>query len=126
MAVALFCAALLYGLSQTVLKVSIEAYENGAFHRVAKGLRNPRRIRDPVLRTSFLTLSAVLWYPIGFVYLTARSAVVLLTYSLIVLTTVILYVLACDPLPPCTGKVREWLRRSTAAPAASPESTRSQ
>src|SRR6185295_11460106 len=33
-----------------------------------------------------------------------------LSYSLIVLTTVVLYVLACDPLPPCAGKVREWLR----------------
>jgi hypothetical protein len=22
----------------------------------------------------------------------------------------VLYLLACDPLPPCAGKVREWLR----------------
>jgi hypothetical protein len=124
LAVALFCAALLYALSQTLLKDPIEAYENSAFHRVAKGLRNPRRIRDSVLRTSFLTLSIVLAYPILFLYFNSRAAVFLLTYSLIVLTTVILYVLACDPLPPCAGKVREWLRGSAAAPAASPESTR--
>jgi len=118
--VALFCAALLYVLSQTVLKVPIEAYEKGAFHRVAQGLRNPRRLRDAQLRTSFLTLSFVLWYPIVFVYLNSPSAVLLLTYSLIVLTTLLLYVLACDPLPPCAGKVREWLRR----PAATPSRTR--
>ena len=116
--VALFCAALLYVLSQTVLKVPIEAYEKGAFHRVAQGLRNPRRLRDAQLRTSFLTLSFVLWYPIVFVYLNSPSAVLLLTYSLIVLTTLLLYVLACDPLPPRAGKVREWLRRPAATPAA--------
>jgi hypothetical protein len=34
----------------------------------------------------------------------------LLTEALIILTTVILYVLACDPLPPCASSVREWLR----------------
>jgi len=39
----------------------------------------------------------------------------LLSYSLIVLTTAVLYLLACDPLPPCTGWLSEWLRslRST-------------
>ena len=36
--------------------------------------------------------------------------IVLLSYALIVLTTVVLYLLACDPLPPCAGKVRDWLR----------------
>ena len=119
-AVALFCAALLYALSQTVLKVPLEAYENSAFHRVAKGLRNPRRLRDALLRISFLTLSVVLSYPIVLLYSFSHAAVLLLTYSLIVLTTVILYVLACDPLPPCTGKVREWLRGLAQARAVSP------
>jgi hypothetical protein len=36
---------------------------------------------------------------------------VLLSYVLIVLTTVVLYLLACDPLPPCTGTVKHWVRR---------------
>jgi hypothetical protein len=35
---------------------------------------------------------------------------VLLTEALIILTTVVLYVLACDPLPPCSGTVTAWLR----------------
>jgi hypothetical protein len=35
---------------------------------------------------------------------------VLLTDVLIILTTIVLYVLACDPLPPCRGKLRVWLR----------------
>ena len=108
--VGLFCGALLYVLSQTVLKVPIEAYENAVYRRVAKGYRNPRRIRDIVLRTSFLTLCIVLSYPILFVYITLGLRIAALTYSLIVLTTVILYLLACDPLPPCTGKVTEWWR----------------
>ena len=34
----------------------------------------------------------------------------LLTEALVVLTTAVLYLLACDPLPPCEGKVREWIR----------------
>ena len=118
--VGLFCSALLYVLTQTIFKVSIEEYENNAYRRVAKGFRNPRRVRDALLRISFLTLSIVLCYPILFVYMTLRLHVVLLSYFLIVLTTVLLYLLACDPLPPCAGKVREWLRRS--APSPLPES----
>jgi hypothetical protein len=106
-------------LPQTIFKVSIEEYENNAYRRVAKGLRNPRRVRDVLLRTSFLTLSIVLLYPVLFVYthpgltayVTLQLGVVILSYLLIVLTTVLLYLLACDPLPPCAGRVREWLQR---------------
>ena len=87
-AVGLFCAGLLYALTQTIFKESIEDSENNAYRRVAKGLRNPRRIRDAQLRTSFLTLSVLLWYPSVFVYLTLRLPIVLLSYVLIVLTTV--------------------------------------
>jgi hypothetical protein len=112
-----FCVGLIYVLTQTVFKESIEDAENNAYRRVAKGLRNPRRIRDAQLRTSFLTLSVLLWYPSAFVYLTLRMPIVLLSYVLIVLTTVLLYLLACDPLPPCVGKVKEWLR----APASVPQ-----
>jgi hypothetical protein len=119
----LFCGALLYVLTQTVLKVPIEAYENNAYHRVAKGLRNPRRVRDALLRTSFLTLSIVLFYPIVFVAINVRAPLVVLTYSLIVLITVLLYVLACDPLPPCAGKLREWLRGLAPSRVAASDST---
>ena len=52
----------------------------------------------------------LLFYPLVFVYINVRVLVLLLGYQLVVLTTVILYVLACDPLPPCTGKVVEWVR----------------
>lgn len=120
--VALFCGGLLFVLSQTIFKVPIEVYENNAFRRVAKGLRNPRRVRDALLRISFLTLSAVLWYPVLFVYLSLRLPVVLLSYPLIVLTTVVLYLLACDPLPPCAGKVRAWVRAAAPSRLAATES----
>lgn len=109
---AVFCAGLMYGLTQTVFKVPIEAYENSAYRRVASGLRNPRRVRDALLRISFLTLSVVLAGPIAFVYVTLRLTVALLTYSLILLTTIVLYMLACDPLPPQRGRVWAWLRRA--------------
>ena len=120
--VALLCGGLLYVLTQTVLKVPIEAYETEAYRRLAKGFRNPRRVRDALLRISFLTLSLVLCYPILLVYVNLRVHVVLLTYSLIVLTTVVLYLLACDPLPPCEGKVKEWLRGSAPSRLAASES----
>src|SRR5687767_4784137 len=108
-----FCSGLLYVLTQTIFKEPIEAYENSAYRRVAKGFRNPRRVRDALLRISFLTLSIVLCFPILYVYVNLRvHFVVLLGYVLIVLTTVVLYLLACDPLPPCAGRVREWLRGS--------------
>jgi hypothetical protein len=120
----LFCSALLYALTQTVFKVPLEAYENEAYRRVSKGFRNPRRIRDAQLRISFLTLSLALGYPVVLVYVNLHLTVVLLSYALIVLTTVVLYLLACDPLPPCAGTVREWLRGwvRTRTPVPSPES----
>ena len=110
-AIGLFCGTLAYALTQTVLKTPIETYETATYRRVARGLRNPRRIRDAPLRISFLALSVVLWYPIVFVYVNLGIRFFLLTYALIALTTVVLYLLACDPLPPCAGAIREWWQR---------------
>lgn len=116
--VGVFCVGLLYVLIQTLFKESIEAHENSAYRRVANGLRNPRRVRDALLRISFLTLALVLWYPAVLVYVTLHMQGLFLTYSLIALTTAVLYLLACDPLPPCAGKLRERGRRSVPSPAA--------
>ena len=110
MFVALACGGVFFVLTRTIFKVSIEASETAAYRRVAKGLRNPRRIRDAQLRIAFLTLSVVLSYPLWFAYITLHVRFALLTEALIILTTVVLYVLACDPLPPCAGKVTEWFR----------------
>jgi hypothetical protein len=107
--VALFCGGVFFALTRTLFKTSIEIAETNAYRRVANGLRNPRRIRDAQLRIAFLTLSILLSYPLWFAYVASGSRFVLLTEALIVLTTVVLYVLACDPLPPCAGKVRDWL-----------------
>ena len=109
-ALGVFCSGLLYVLTQTVFKVPIEAYENNAYRRVARGLRNPRRLRDAPLRISFLTLSLVMFSPVLFVAINLRVQVVLLSYCLILLTTAVLYLLACDPLPPCVGKLKQWLQ----------------
>lgn len=128
--VGLFCGTLLYVLTQTILKDSVEDSERNAYRRVAKGLRNPRRIRDAMLRTSFLSLSIVLGClmlgifaraPRVIAYFSGRLPIALLSYLLIVLTTALLYLLACDPLPPCTGKVREWVRGRAGEPASVPQ-----
>jgi hypothetical protein len=108
--VLLFCGGVLIGLTRTVFKTSIETADAAAYRRVAKGFRNPRRLRDAPLRIAFLTLSVLLSYPLWFAYVTLRLQFLLLTEALIVLTTVVLYLLACDPLPPCPGKVRDWVR----------------
>jgi hypothetical protein len=107
--VALFCGALLFALTRTIFKTSIEASEIQAYRRVAKGFGNPRRIRDAQLRIAFLTLTIVLSYPLWLAYVTLHLRLILFTEALIILTTVVLYVLACDPLPPCAGTVRDWL-----------------
>src|SRR4029453_6613884 len=117
--VAAFCGGVFFVLTRTIFKVSIEASEAAAYRRVAKGLRNPRRVRDAQLRIAFLTLSVVLSYPLWFAYIVLRQRFILLTAALIILTTVVLYVLACDPLPPCVGKVREWIRGMVPARIAS-------
>jgi hypothetical protein len=118
-AVVAVCAAVLYALTQTLFRDSLEAHEHSAYRRVANGLRNPRRVRDTQLRLMFVALSVILCGPILLVYTTIRFQILLLSYSLIVLTTVVLYLLACDPLPPCPGKVKEWVdARPEAAPTA--------
>ena len=106
--VGVFCGGVLWALTQTVLKDPIELYEAQAYRRVANGLRNPRRIRDLSLRISFLTLTVLLAGPIAFVYANQQQTVLVLGYSLILLTTIALYLLACDPLPPCRSAVRDW------------------
>jgi hypothetical protein len=121
--VALFCGGVFLALTRTLFKTSIDAAEAEAYRRVAKGLRNPRRIRDAQLRIAFLTLSIVLSYPLWFAYVTLRSRFVLLTLALILLTTVVLYVLACDPLPPGAVKVRAWLRGLVPARSAKAQSS---
>jgi hypothetical protein len=120
--IVLFCSGVLYALSQTIFRVPIEAHESSAYRRVAKGFRNPRRVQDALLRIPFLTLSAVLFYPVLLIYLNLRLPIAVLSYSLIVLTTVVLYVMACDPLPPCAGKIAEWLRGAVPSPIARAES----
>jgi len=108
--IALFSAIVLYALTQTVFKVPIEMAENSAYRRVAKGFRNPRRLRDAPLRISFLTLTVLMPYPVLFVYLNLHLGIIVLSYSLVVLTTAVLYLLACDPMAPCVGKLVEWWR----------------
>ena len=116
--VAVFCGGVFFALTRTLFRTSIEGAERDAYRRVARGLRNPRRVRDAPLRIAFLTLSIVLTYPLWFLYVTLRLRFVLLTDALIILTTIVLYVLACDPLPPCEGRVRAWLRSLTPGLAA--------
>jgi hypothetical protein len=117
--VGLFCGGVFFVLTRTVFRTSIDSAESEAYRRVAKGLRNPRRLRDAQLRIAFLTLSLVLSYPLWLAYVTLRVRFVLLTDALIVLTTIVLYVLACDPLPPCKSKVGVWLRGLVPARRAS-------
>src|SRR3954470_22407586 len=114
---ALFCGGVFVMLTRTLFKVSIDASETQAYRRVAKGLRNPRRIRDAQLRIAFLTLSVLLAGPLWLAYRVLGVRFMLLTEALVLLTTAILYLLACDPLPPCEGKVWEWMR--TLVPARS-------
>jgi len=114
-AAGVFCAGVLYLLTQTIFKVPIETSEHYAYHRVAKGLRNPRRLRDTPLRLSFLTLTVLLFYVILFVGRNFPVPLAFQSYPLVVLTTVLLYVVACDPLPPCEGIVKEWLRGLSAS-----------
>jgi hypothetical protein len=123
--VALFCGGVFLVLTRTIFRTSIEGSETEAYRRIAKGLRNPRRTRDVQLRIAFLTLLIVLSYPLWFAYVSLHLRFALLTEALIVLTTVVLYVLACDPLPPCGSRVREWLRglvpaRNASAPDFNP------
>jgi hypothetical protein len=113
--VALFCSGVFWMLSRTILRTPVEGAELQAYKRVAKGVRNPRRLRDIQLRVAFLTLSIVLSsivfsYPRWRAVVTIPIRLVLLMDALTVLTTVVLYVLACDPLPPCAGTVTVWLK----------------
>jgi hypothetical protein len=108
--VALFCGGVFWMLTRTLFRESIEASEHEAYRRVARGLRNPRRVRDAQLRLAFLSISVLLAWPLWFAYVALGVRFMLVTEALAVLTTAVLYLLACDPLPPAEGRVREWVR----------------
>ena len=110
---ALSCGGILIALSQSVFKVSVDTSVNNAYRRVEKGLRNPRRVRDAPLRLAFLTLSIALLFPLLFIFVMVRSPLALLGYLLVGLTTVVLYLLACDPLPPCRVRLTDLARLFT-------------
>src|SRR5260221_9418626 len=107
-------------MAETISKVQTRTMEKSAYRRVAKGLKNHRRVRDAPLRIPFLTLSLMSFVPLLFLPadlkqlagrispLLYRSA--LLGYSLIVLTTIVLYLLACDSFAPCAARLTAWLR----------------
>ncbi|MGE3957113.1 MAG: hypothetical protein AB7H96_10380 [Vicinamibacterales bacterium] len=121
--VAGFGGAVFVMLTRTLFRMSLEAAEAQAYGRVARGLRNPRRVRDAQLRIAFLTISVLLSGPLWMAYLASGMRFMLTTEALALLTTVVLYVLACDPLPPCEGRVRSFARalapmRRADAPAA--------
>src|SRR5262245_32856445 len=44
--VAIFCGGVFFVLTRTIFRVSVDTSESAAYRRVAKGLRNPRRLRD--------------------------------------------------------------------------------
>jgi hypothetical protein len=115
--VALFCGGVFVILTKTIFRVSLDASEAQAYRRLAKGLRNPRRIRDVQLRIAFLTISIVMTLPLWLAYTLLGMRFMLATELLAVLTTVLLYILACDPLPPCEGKLRERFRALSAVRA---------
>ena len=83
------CGGVFFVLTRTIFRCRSSASEAAAYRRVAKGLRNPRRIRDAQLRIAFLTLSIARSYPLVRLHRPA-SALILLTAALIILTTVIL------------------------------------
>jgi hypothetical protein len=116
-AIVVFCVSLFWGVARTILRVPIESAEKSAYRRVSKGLRNPRRMRDAPLRLSFLALSILLLVPSVALLVRFGLQFAMLGYSLIVLTTIVLYLFACDPLPPCRGVARDWLRALRPAPA---------
>ena len=115
---AVFAALVLYGLTKSVFRMPIESAESSAYRRVMKGLRNPRRLRDLGIRLPFLGLSVLLAGPSLFAYrwLGIRP----FSYGLVLLTTALLYVLACDPLPPQPGAIRERWAALVAALARRP------
>ena len=123
LALGLFCGLVLYALTRTVLRMPIEAAEASAYKRVMNGYRNPRRVRDLPLRLPFLGLSVLLSYPSVLLY--KHLGIRPFSYMLVLLTTVLLYILACDPLPPRGSKVWAWWQQlfqpmSRRVPAVSP------
>lgn len=115
---ATFCGAVFFMLTRTTFRQSVDTSETQAYRRVKKGLRNPRRVRDAQLRIAFLTVSLLLPGPVWMASLASGTRFMLTTELLALLTTAVLYMLACDPLPPAEGRVFEWLRAAATARGA--------
>jgi hypothetical protein len=56
--------------------------------------------------------------PLWFAYTVLRAHFMLYAEALVILTTAVLYLLACDPVPPCEGKVWLWRRLPDVATGA--------
>lgn len=91
--------------------------EKDAFIRLENGVANKgknmsvhRVFHVLILITFFLSIS------LEYRGLITRSAIQLIYFSDILR----LYLMVCDPLPPCAGKIKEWLGSFKPAPALEP------
>ncbi len=82
--------------------------EDEAFNRVSRGLANPKKISLIYIFTRIF----VFWFIVGYWALSISKHRFLIAwpfFTLLVVFLLALYLDCCDPLPPCRGKIGDWL-----------------
>jgi hypothetical protein len=98
-----------------VYTCDIDTREGEAFHRVISGLKNPQKLIGCGIRVANMACSGVGWLIVSLeIVFPSKSPPSPLAKFIFVAIATTGYVMsryfdACDPLPPGTSKVREWL-----------------
>jgi hypothetical protein len=86
--------------------------ETYAYDRISHGLANPNKVN---LLYRFIRLNSIITTP--FFVLLPIPGIQIYDKVFNLLLTLFIFLVACDPLPLCTGKVKEWLKSFVRKPA---------
>ncbi len=99
-------------------------WEKKSLVRRQKGFANPLRImvEAVILRftVGYFATALLLFASVYEVLIASNRFVIIILINVYWLSLVLIYILpACDPLPPTTSKIREWLEKAFLKPASS-------
>ncbi|HSE35205.1 MAG TPA: hypothetical protein VLB83_03710 [Candidatus Paceibacterota bacterium] len=109
------CAFLAFLSFYTLLSAAkIHGAERAAFERIAKGIANPYKIDSYFrgVRIAFLIGSPAVYGTFFALSLASPGEMLplLIAGLVMLLATPTIYALTCDPIPPCSGRLREKIR----------------
>ena len=115
---------IIFGITYLLPAFFINAIEAEALERVRKGVANPYKLKHPRSRLTvlFMNIVCLLFLLMMIFGLVTPQPAEKYTTSVIFggvfanvtfwALALALYLMACDPLPPCESKIKEWLKNT--------------